>query len=168
MKPEEAELYHRIEEYIRDHYQKYEAERKGLGFIMTVYRRRLTSSFYAIAQSLRRRLDFLRGRLGLDQLITDDDTEQEDLEEDVAEELFSAVPGMAQEMAELCKGEIDYLEDFLYQLRALGSDSKFEQLADDLRQLLQQRDSVLIFTQYTDTMDYLRDQLREVYGSQVA
>ena len=29
MRPEEAELYHRIEEYIQDHYQKYEAERKG-------------------------------------------------------------------------------------------------------------------------------------------
>ena len=61
MRPDEGELYHRIEEYIRDHYQKYEAERKGLGFIMTVYRRRLTSSFYAIQQSLERRLEFLRG-----------------------------------------------------------------------------------------------------------
>ena len=61
MKPEEKDLYHRIEEYIRDYYQKYEAERKGLGFIMTVYRRRLTSSFYAIERSLERRLKYLLG-----------------------------------------------------------------------------------------------------------
>ncbi len=61
MKPEEWKLYERIEEYIRDHYQKYEAERRGLGFIMTVYRRRLTSSFYAIQQSLERRLAYLKG-----------------------------------------------------------------------------------------------------------
>jgi len=168
MRPEESELYRRIEEYIRHHYQKYEAERKGLGFIMTVYRRRLTSSFYAIEESLRRRLDFLRGTLGLDQLVTDDDAEQDDLEEDAAEELFQAAPGMAGEIAELCKGEIDYLEDYLFQLRSLSSDSKFEQLAADLGQLLRHRDSVLVFTQYTDTMDYLRDRLREVYGSQVA
>ena len=45
LRPDEWALYQRIEQYIRDHYQKYEAERKGLGFIMTVYRRRLTSSF---------------------------------------------------------------------------------------------------------------------------
>ena len=50
MTDEEWKLYQRIEEYIRNHYQKYEAERKGLGFIMTVYRRRLTSSFYAIPE----------------------------------------------------------------------------------------------------------------------
>ncbi|MBY0527368.1 MAG: DEAD/DEAH box helicase family protein [Gemmataceae bacterium] len=168
MQHEESELYDRIEEYIRHHYQKYEAERKGLGFIMTVYRRRLTSSFYAIEQSLKRRLGFLRGTLGLDQLVTDDDTDQEDLEQDVVEELFPAAPGMGREMADLCKGEIDYLEDFLFKLHSLSSDSKFEQLATDLGQLLKQRDSVLIFTQYTDTMDYLRDRLRAVYGSQVA
>jgi superfamily II DNA or RNA helicase len=168
MRPEEWEVYQRIEQYIRHHYQKYEAERKGLGFIMTVYRRRLTSSFYAIEQSLRRRLGLLRGTLGLDQLVTEDDTDQEDLEQDVVEELFPPGPGVAQEMADLCQGEIDYLEDFLFQLHSLGSDSKFEQLAVDLGQLLKQRDSVLVFTQYTDTMDYLRDRLRTVYGSQVA
>ena len=38
-------LYDRIEEYISQFYRKYEAQRKGLGFVMTVYRRRLTSSF---------------------------------------------------------------------------------------------------------------------------
>jgi len=62
MRPDEKSLYDQIEEYIRDHYQKYEAERKGLGFIMTVYRRRLTSSFYAIQRSLERRLEFLKGK----------------------------------------------------------------------------------------------------------
>ena len=61
MRTDEKTLYDQIEEYIRNHYQKYEAERKGLGFIMTVYRRRLTSSFYAIQRSLERRLEFLKG-----------------------------------------------------------------------------------------------------------
>src|SRR5439155_4024559 len=101
-RPDERALYERIEQYIRDHYQKYEAERKGLGFIMTVYRRRLTSSFYAIEQSLGRRRDFLRGTLGLDALVTEDDTEQEDLDRDVSEELFSSAPGLAREVADLC------------------------------------------------------------------
>jgi superfamily II DNA or RNA helicase len=166
---DEWELYQRIEQYIRHHYQKYEAERKGLGFIMTVYRRRLTSSFYAIAQSLQRRLDFLKGKLGLDQLLTDDDTEQEELDQDVSESLFpGATAGERREMVELRQGEIDYLEDFLTQLKSLGPDSKFERLASDLGDVLKKRDSVLVFTQYTDTMDYLRDRLKDVYGGQVA
>jgi superfamily II DNA or RNA helicase len=169
MRPDEWDLYRRIEEYIRHHYQKYEAERKGLGFIMTVYRRRLTSSFHAIAQSLRRRRDFLRGQLELSQLLAEDDAEQEDLDLDVSEELFADMdPDERQEFVELCWGEIDYLEDFLARLKSLGTDSKVERLTADLRDMLQKRDSVLVFTQYTDTMDYLRDRLREVYGSQVA
>ena len=59
----ERELYDRIEEYISDFYHRYEAERKGLGFVMTVYRRRLTSSFYALMKSLERRHAFLKGQV---------------------------------------------------------------------------------------------------------
>jgi hypothetical protein len=74
MRPDEEALYNRIEEYITQFYQKYENERRGLGFVMTVYRRRLTSSFWAIRCSLERRLKFLQGVVGTDALFTDDDT----------------------------------------------------------------------------------------------
>jgi SNF2 family DNA or RNA helicase len=162
MRSEEKSLYDQIEEYIRNHYQKYEAERKGLGFIMTVYRRRLTSSFYAIQRSLERRLEFLKG---MDTALTDDDdTDQDDLETDVTETFAFAAP----ETRKLFQGEIQYVEDFLSGLRTIGTDSKFERLTRHLNEFLKQRDSVIVFTQYTDTMDYLRDKLRQVYGSQVA
>jgi superfamily II DNA or RNA helicase len=169
MEPEEAELYHRIEEYIRDHYQKYEAERRGLGFIMTVYRRRLTSSFYAIEESLKRRLAYLKGGTPGGWL-TDEDLEQEDLDEDVSELLPFDESGQKskQQVSPLFLGEIEYVQDFLADLRALGTDSKFEQLTKDLNDVLKRRDSVIVFTQYTDTMDYLREKLRHVYGGQVA
>jgi SNF2 family DNA or RNA helicase len=167
MKPEEEELYHRIEEYIRDHYQKYEAERKGLGFIMTVYRKRLTSSFYAIEQSLERRLKYLKGSVG--DWLTDEDVEQEDLEEDVSELLpFDETGQTKPQIPPLFLGEIEYVRDFIADLRALGTDSKFEQLTKALNDVLKRRDSVIVFTQYTDTMDYLRNKLCQVYGSQVA
>ena len=64
MRADEQALYERIEEYITHFYHKYEGSAKGLGFVMTVYRRRLTSSFYAVRRSLERRLDFLRGADG--------------------------------------------------------------------------------------------------------
>lgn len=169
MRPEERLLYDRIEEYISSFYRKYEAERKGLGFVMTVYRRRLTSSFSAVRCSLKRRLDFLRGRVaglgagewpqaGLDE----DDLEQDDLNLDIGEDLAQADPA-------LFRDEIAYVEDFLHALRMLGEhDSKTARLLADLPQIFRTRDTVLIFTQYTDTMDYLRDQLARVYGRQVA
>jgi hypothetical protein len=169
MKPDEWELYERIEEYIRDHYQKYEAERKGLGFIMTVYRRRLTSSFYAIQRSLERRLAFLKGETQVTWL-SEEDLDQEDLEEDVTELLpiNDEAEAAGDSVPALFLGEVEYVERFLADLRSLGTDSKFEQLAKDLGEILRRRDSVIVFTQYTDTMDYLREKLRQVYGGQVA
>jgi superfamily II DNA or RNA helicase len=174
MRPDEDALYRRIEEYISHFYARYENERKGLGFIMTVYRRRLTSSFYAITRSLERRLAFLTGRPegtedasehAVDPLadlgIELDDVEQDDLDLDVGEE-----PGPTGR--DRFRDEIVYVEDFLRELRGLGTDSKLERLHDELREVLRERDSVVVFTQYTDTMDYLRDALRDVYGRQVA
>jgi hypothetical protein len=158
---EERDLYDRIEIYISGVYKKYEAERKGLGFVMTVYRRRLTSSFYALRCSLERRLDFLRGKAGLAGLLTDDDLEQDDLELDIIEDL-------SDEDRDLFKGEMAYVEDFLRELRSLGTDSKLEHLRGELNRIFERRDTVLVFTQYTDTMDYLRDDLVQVYGGQVA
>lgn len=163
MKEDEWALYKRIDEYISDFYHKYEAERKGLGFVMTVYRRRLTSSFYAMARSLERRLAFLEGRAeeaGLAGLV-DDDLEEADLDQDITEELMDAD-------RPLFMGEMEYVQDFIRELRKLGSDSKVEYLHKQLRSIFRQRETVLIFTQYTDTMDFLREELRQVYGSQVA
>ena len=163
MRPEESELYERIEEYISLFYKKYEAERKGLGFIMTVYRRRLTSSFYAITRSLERRLQFLRGEpeASLTGGLTEEDIEQDDLDADVVEDL-------AQTDRSLYREEILYVEDFLGMLRPQGTDSKVEQLFKDLTELFQKRETVIIFTLYTDTMDYLREKLRSIYGRAVA
>lgn len=156
----ERVLYEQVDEYITDFYKKYEAQRKGLGFVMTVYRRRLTSSFYALRRSLERRLEFLDGQLAHAGL-TDDDLEQDDLDLDVSEEL-------ADEDRAAFEGERKYVEEFIHDIRELGSDSKLEQLTADLQTIFKKRETVLVFTQYTDTMDYLREQLREVYGSHVA
>jgi prepilin-type processing-associated H-X9-DG protein len=164
MRADEQDLYHRIEEYITQFYRKYESECKGLGFVMTVYRRRLTSSFYAVRRSLERRLDFLRGQTAPGTIagFDEDDLEQEDLAQDISEELEG-------EERSRFRGEIEYVEDFLAALRSLGgNDSKVERLLADLEEIFRRRETVLIFTQYTDTMDFLREQLRQVYGGQVA
>lgn len=161
MRVDERELYDRIEEYIGDFYRKYENERKGLGFVMTVYRRRLTSSFYAIRKSLERRKEFLEGTSSLRAGLTEEDLEEEDLDFDFWETLQDV--NREQFLAEL-----EYVEDFLYELSTLGGDSKLERLKEEIRQLFRERDTILVFTQYTDTMDYLREELRGVYAEGVA
>ncbi len=185
LRDDERTLYERIEEYLGEFYRRYEAERRGLGFVMTVYRRRLTSSFYAVRRSLERRLETLRGTapsggIGGDDTapsggIAGDDTADADLfaPEDLDEgELDLDLAAVADDDGddvrdELRRSEEAYLEDFLAELDALGPDSKLERLLTDLEAILAERGSVLVFTQYTDTMDYLRDELRRVYGGQV-
>ena len=162
---DEAALYERITEYITHFYQKYENERRGLGFVMTVYRRRLTSSFYAAQRSLERRRDWLRGVVD-----PEDAVEQEDLwelEDDLDEE--AAQSHLSPVQRQHFREELDYLDDFIGELRALSqADSKLAFLKEQLERIFRQRDTVLVFTQYTDTLDYIRDHLRVVYGSALA
>lgn len=162
MTPQERSLYDRVEEYISHFYRKYEEERKGLGFVMTVYRRRLTSSFHALEKSLSRRLDFLQEQ-SEDPGITDEDWEDEDLGADVSENLGLQTGGSSP-----ATEEIEYVQGFLHSLSNLGTDTKYAQLEEDLGEALAIRPNVVIFTQYTDTMDYLRERLSTVYGKRIA
>jgi len=160
---QELALYHKVDDYITNFYHKYENERRGLGFVMTVYRRRLTSSFYALRLSLERRIAYLRGEIGIDGTLTEDDLEQESLRSDIEE--VALANGDRSRFAE----ELAYLEEFIYDVRALGeSETKLESLKAKLHEIFHSRDKAIIFSQYTDTMDFIREQLKEVYGTQVA
>ncbi|MDR7400958.1 MAG: helicase-related protein [Armatimonadota bacterium] len=170
MSVEEWGVYQRVEDYVADFYQRYEGERKGLGFIMTVYRRRLTSSFAALARSLERRRTYLLGLRGPVFGLTDEDVEEADLDDDVAEDLEAEAragrlpPGLRR----VLEAELRALEGLLDEVQRLGDDTKFESLVEDLRTLLAQRDRVAVFTHYTDTMDALRERLVGIYGRRLA
>lgn len=158
MTTDERKLYDRIEDYIRRYYDSYTGTTgKALGFIMTVYRRRLTSSFHAIQQSLQRRLDVLQHDKALSDLLDDDDaTTLEDSTLFDPDDLDTPTNRLA--------GEITELRDFLHNLSSLTHDSKRDQLDKDIKASLNTHETVVVFTQYTDTMDYLRDQLAQVYN----
>lgn len=154
LEPNERRLYDRIEEYIRRHYNAYMAEggNQALGFIMTVYRRRLTSSFEAIKRSLRRRLSVLEDGKNLAELLTDDDNV------DVEGSLFE--PEAFDTRADRLRDEIVELKSFLQDLESItGEDSKASKLVADVTKALNTYSSVVVFTQYADTMDYVRERL---------
>jgi ERCC4-related helicase len=154
----EADLYRSVSSYVRDFYRLAQKQnRKALGFLMTLYRKRLTSSFYAIQQSLTRRLnDLLTGKPT--SLSVDDLLELDDLDD-------SAIDSLAALAESVHPQEIEYLQDLLRQFDRTGEDTKCAQFLKVLRCELQARDSAIVFTQYTDTMDYLREFLQASFGT---
>lgn len=150
----ERKLYDRIEDYIRRHYNAYKSDKssQALGFIMTVYRRRLTSSFEAIKKSLTRRLDVLEQGKSLGDLLSDDDNI------DIEDSLFD--PEAFDVSAERLSDEIHELRLFLNELdKITGEDTKASRLVADVNTALLAYSSLVVFTQYTDTMDYIRERL---------
>lgn len=157
----EAELYREVSDYVRNFYRLAQKEnRKALGFLMTLYRKRLTSSFYAIRESLTRRLEALETRQGSG-LTEDDFLELEDQEDAI-------IDGLQSYFEPVHPQEIEKLEDLLRQFENTGEDTKFSHLLIILRKEMEQRESAIIFTQYTDTLDFLRGELVNLYGNQVA
>ena len=92
--------------------------------------------------------------------LIEEDREQEELELDYDETAEAAERLFAEEIA--------YVEDFLLEIGRLAGDSKWERLDAEIRELLRTHDTLVVFTHYTDTLDDLREKLRQVYGGQVA
>jgi SNF2 family DNA or RNA helicase len=154
-KQREVPLYRAVSDYVRHFYNlAQKQQRKALGFLMTLYRRRLTSSFYAIKKSLERRLEGIS--------ITEDDLIDLDEADD------NIIAGLENYFTPTDPAEINYLEDLLKQFENTGEDTKLSVFLDILRQELIKRETAIIFFQYTDTMDYVRETLTKLYQDQVA
>lgn len=163
----ERGVYEAITRYIERRFAELEGEKLGKGFVMTVYRRRAASSPYALDQSLKRRADGLRrvaARQSAD-LYADaelDPRDRDDLGDfDPTGRVSAALPSDPED----AKRELSDVEGLVEQLLALhGRDSKRDRFYALLRQVTNDGRAVLVFTEYTDTMDYLREQLVGHYG----
>ncbi|MDE0667864.1 MAG: helicase-related protein [bacterium] len=174
---EARRLYERIDDYIARHYNAYLAAGGAsvpLGFIMTVYRRRLTSSFRAVRRSLQRRRDALaagRGR-GAAALLDDDDRhtlEGRSALDDLPAEGDGTPDGTSAGSDAALAAEIAELDDFIAALDELPPD---EPKMERLRRLIADslnggHRTLIIFTQYFDTLDYLRERLLTTFGRQL-
>lgn len=161
MTEEERDLYERTEEYVSEYYRRYERAKKGLGFVMRIYRQRLTSSLYALKRSLERRREFLLGGWRDEERpagLEEEDIEEAELEEDV-------LGGI--ERPEEWEDELRQLDDLLGRLEQAAEETKPAVLERRLQELLGRFDQVLVFTQYTDTLDFLRERLRPAFGSRL-
>jgi superfamily II DNA or RNA helicase len=154
--PEEEDLYGKLDVFLNTLMQAH-GTRRGVGFILTVYRRRLTSSWAAIATTLQRRL----AREGL--MVERDILDEEDA--DVEVEGGTVVDDV--HVLPLSEDEIAMLHSYVDELGKVG-DSKFEQLRKDIDAARGSGRSLIIFTQFTDTLNYLRERLHPAYRSHLA
>ena len=157
MTADERALYAAVEAYIAGTWNQATAtERSAVGFVMTIYRRRLASSFQALRTTLERHLEMIGSGAGpfgsgLDEDAPDDET---------ADELLDADEVAERERKALAAEERSDIEHLLARVRMLPPDSKCERLLEALAELHRaDYHQVMVFTQYTDTMDFLRDRL---------
>lgn len=167
----ERDVYDAVATYINERFDQLEKQKKGKGFVMTIYRRRASSSPLALRRSLERRLDAVERVIKQQHLsnwLTADEIELDvrDLgDADMDEVIDPALPMNTKE----AEAERARIKGLLQQLSALGAaDSKLAKFFDVLNEVISDGRAALVFTEYADTMEYLRDKLLPHHGSQVA
>ena len=154
---DERAIYEAIEGYIASTYSRASGkERTAVGFVMTVYRRRIASSFAALRETLCKRRDAIA---------TGGTAQLSSLEEDVpddeaADEFVDADETARLEREALANEQRAEIDSLLAAIGRLPPDSKLGSLKEVLRQLTGDGfRQAMVFTQYTDTMDFLRGEL---------
>ncbi len=166
----ERKAYDDLKTYIDRRWEQLEKEKAGKGFVMTIYRRRASSSPRAIRRSLDRRREKLERVIRRETsdawlLPQTEDVDIQDLADQEMDRIDAGLPSSPQ-AARAEKAEIASL---LAQLDDLDpTDSKLAKFWTVLQDITADGRSVLVFTEYADTMEYLRDHLRLTYGSATA
>ena len=188
----EAQLYDQVTKYVQEEFNRADQlsnDRKNtVGFALTTLQRRLASSPEAIYQSLFRRCQRLENRLNEEKIgkraedyrssiqydtdYDDDDYSPEELEKE--EENVADQASAARTIKEL-EAEIATLRS-LVKLAGEVRISREDRKWDELSALLQdnefmfgddgQREKLIIFTEHRDTLRYLTDKIRTLFGNE--
>ena len=152
---EERALYDAVEDFISTQYARASGQKKSaVGFVMTIYRRRLASSVAALVATLEKRMAGQQQQLEEDAATAEDD--------DLSGELTLDIEGLQSAFQEVSvQDELDAIASLLDQARPLvGSDSKGTEFLAAIEQLQNQGyRQVIVFSQYTDTVDALKQLL---------
>jgi ERCC4-related helicase len=150
----ERQVYDAVEDYISTTYNNASADAKNaVGFVMTVYRRRLASSFRALRATLESRLAPLAAERAASTAddASDDESRDDVMDADEAEQL---------ERQALQREERRDIEALLRRVAELPVDTKARRLREVIDELRRGGyRQMMVFTQFTDTMDFLRGYL---------
>ena len=152
---EERALYDAVEDFISTQYARASGQKKSaVGFVMTIYRRRLASSVAALVATLEKRMAGQQQQLDEDAATAEDD--------DLSGDLPLDLEGMQSAFEEVSvQDELDAIAGLLEQARPLvGHDSKGAEFLSAIDELQHQGyRQVIVFSQYTDTVDALKQLL---------
>ncbi len=176
----EFELYRDVTRYIKAQSARAAAQAedprsRAVGFLMTLYQRRLASSAAALQCSLERRAKRLQDNLSSARILAreappelPDPAELEEMEEAQRERLEQILDAITlAENAAQVKEEIAQLGAFAERAAALvesGEEAKLSRLRDVLQEhgfFDNPEELLLIFTEFKDTLDYLVERLRD-------
>lgn len=161
MAPSERDLYDAVEDYISSTYQAATpGKRNAVGFVMTIYRRRVASSFHALRKTLEKKLAMLeqQEKASLEEIHLEEDAGQDEL----LDEVSSMEEMVVMEKETMAFEQKENIRALLKSIAKLGTDSKALRLISELKDVFSQGyDGVIIFTQYTDTMEFLKDFVAE-------
>ena len=144
----ERKLYDGIDAIVRACYgDSRHVNATAMGFVMTIYRRRLGSSPHAYAQTARNLLERRGGQLQWSDIDPSEDI--------LPDETLPTLP--------LTGEQEDMLRQTIAQAGALrGSDTKYAALLQELETLTGSGHSrIIIFTEYRDTQTYLQERLKD-------
>ncbi|MFC7251079.1 helicase-related protein [Halomicroarcula sp. GCM10025324] len=181
MSPAERKLYDDVTEYIREYYNlAQQEENKAAGFTMVIYQKRLVSSIYAIQKSLENRMRAIQNDAvaedlpdDVQELIPRYSTEPETLTDAERERVEEALETVTVTLnRSQIQEELDRVKQLWRQAKSIETDSKAQLLKQFVDRILTEDpdEKILIFTEYTDTLEYLRDQvfadhdIAQVYG----
>ena len=172
---DEDDLYESVTNYVKYEYNlAKEQKNRAVGFAMIILQKRMVSSIEAIKRSLERRRDKLLGKTDED-IITEEyikqynsfledsdaltDLERENIEGKLEKAILEKTPEERKREVSIVKGLIEKAEK-------IEEDSKAKRLKTFVDVILKEnpKEKILIFTEYRDTLDYLRDVVLKEYS----
>ena len=152
---EERSLYRELDDFLAGLWAMRRGRERGFGFLLSMYRRRLTSSWQAIERTIERALT--------DTGLPDDEIALLELGLDPSVSIAGGNQGFNAE-------EMEELRRFSARIKATvrgSGDPKIASLVQDLHTCRLDGRAMLVFTQFMDTLEYIRNALQSAYGSQV-
>ncbi|RJQ65744.1 MAG: hypothetical protein C4519_27310 [Desulfobacteraceae bacterium] len=171
---EELTLYQEVTSYVRQGFQTAtELKETAVGFLMVLLQKRMVSSIAAIRRSLERRLIALEHPEAavltaaelreLKERADDEEALTDDRREELQKKLEKARLKLTMDQH---KAEIRNVRRLHELAKGIRVDSKAQELKKFVEGVLTKasHEKILIFTEYTDTLDYLRDEVLKSFG----
>ncbi|MFX1257408.1 MAG: SNF2-related protein [Promethearchaeota archaeon] len=169
---QELDLYNEIRLYLANIYNSsFNKKNLGVGFVLTTLQKLLTSSKFAIMKSLQHRLEkinrfkniFLEFNVikEIDPEYYEIELEDEYIDSEIDLSLNNLILQESDDRTLDLLNQEKILKEFYNKLKDLVYDSKLEKLIEFLKQIYNNNptEKVIIFTQFVDTLFYLKDEL---------